>query len=338
MKKKIIIIGAGISGLYLARSLEEKYDVLILEARDRIGGRVFSQNHHDLGPSWIWSHQKNVLKLINALGLELFSQFADGYALYDTKDKVETFVAPPSAPSARVKGSLTQLVNALKNKLFNTEIKFLDEVTSVKEEGGFISVKTQKNNYVCDYVISTLPPRLAAKLEFSPKLPRELESKMNATQTWMGNSAKCVVEFKTAFWREKSLSGFVFSHVGPLGEIHDASTQTQTALFGFVSSNVDMDNFEALLKEQLVRLFGMDLSEIVNVRMVDWKKEKHTSCEQDAKPLSAHPDYGIDASAYSDKILFSSTEFSFVEGGYLEGAIIRADNILKQLDKESNGD
>jgi len=49
--KKIIIIGAGLSGLYLASLLEDTYDVLILEARDRVGGRALSIDGHDLGPS-----------------------------------------------------------------------------------------------------------------------------------------------------------------------------------------------------------------------------------------------------------------------------------------------
>jgi monoamine oxidase len=42
MKQKVVIIGAGISGLYLAYLLEEKFDVTILEARDRVGGRIYS--------------------------------------------------------------------------------------------------------------------------------------------------------------------------------------------------------------------------------------------------------------------------------------------------------
>ncbi len=59
-KNKITIIGAGVSGLYLAYLLEDKFDIIILEARKRIGGRIYSIEGNDMGPSWIWSHQKNV--------------------------------------------------------------------------------------------------------------------------------------------------------------------------------------------------------------------------------------------------------------------------------------
>ncbi|WP_168224652.1 FAD-dependent oxidoreductase [Rhodoferax aquaticus] len=56
---RVIVIGAGVSGLAAAQRLRSAgMDVLVLEARDRIGGRVFTQTHWqgpaiDLGASWI---------------------------------------------------------------------------------------------------------------------------------------------------------------------------------------------------------------------------------------------------------------------------------------------
>jgi len=54
----VVIIGAGISGLSAGESLRQMgYDVVILEARDRIGGRIWTDNSTgtplDLGASWI---------------------------------------------------------------------------------------------------------------------------------------------------------------------------------------------------------------------------------------------------------------------------------------------
>ncbi len=47
----VIIVGAGSSGLYAAKTLiEDGYKVLIIEATDRIGGRVYS---HTLGSTRI---------------------------------------------------------------------------------------------------------------------------------------------------------------------------------------------------------------------------------------------------------------------------------------------
>ncbi|MET9887417.1 NAD(P)/FAD-dependent oxidoreductase [Streptomyces sp. NPDC006430] len=58
-RQKVIVVGAGISGLGAARSLADKgHDVLVLEARDRIGGRIWTSEQWsgtplDLGASWI---------------------------------------------------------------------------------------------------------------------------------------------------------------------------------------------------------------------------------------------------------------------------------------------
>lgn len=63
-KYEVIVIGAGISGLTAARDLGiDGYDVLVLEARDRIGGRIWTSRELglpiDLGASWIHGFEDN---------------------------------------------------------------------------------------------------------------------------------------------------------------------------------------------------------------------------------------------------------------------------------------
>jgi polyamine oxidase len=69
--KKIIIIGAGIAGLAAFKHLTDRgYDVMILEGRDRCGGRIWSDNSFGfpfgLGASWIHGAMNNpIAKLAN---------------------------------------------------------------------------------------------------------------------------------------------------------------------------------------------------------------------------------------------------------------------------------
>ena len=62
---QVIVIGAGAAGLATARSLQDAgYEVLILEARDRIGGRIqtdysFTSHPVELGAEFI--HGENVI-------------------------------------------------------------------------------------------------------------------------------------------------------------------------------------------------------------------------------------------------------------------------------------
>jgi monoamine oxidase len=65
--KKVIIIGAGMSGCSAAYHLKnEGYTVQILEARNRIGGRVFTNRERgypiDLGASWMHGNKQNPLE------------------------------------------------------------------------------------------------------------------------------------------------------------------------------------------------------------------------------------------------------------------------------------
>ena len=57
----VLIIGAGVSGLTIASKISDK-PLLILEARDRIGGRVFtSDSNMDMGAAWLHGSDSNPL-------------------------------------------------------------------------------------------------------------------------------------------------------------------------------------------------------------------------------------------------------------------------------------
>ena len=332
LKEKLIIVGAGLSGLYLATLLEEKYDVTIIEARDRIGGRIFSIEGHDMGPSWIWSHHTAMLNLLSSMNIEIFPQYTKGYAIFDTLGKIEHFIPQPSTPSFRVDKTLSLLIDKLHKKLKYTKIHLNENVLSVLEKEDFIEISTDKNTLNAHKVIIAIPPRFCANLNFTPKLDSQILNKLSKTQTWMGNSSKCVIEFDTAFWKDQNLSGFVFSNQGPMVEIHDACTKEKAALFGFVSAMANEEQLKEDIKKQLQRIFKIDESKIGNIYLVAWRKEKFTATIEDAKPLREHPLYGINISLANEKILFSTTEFSNKEGGYLEGAVLKAqENANKHL-------
>eukprot|EP00794_Sanderia_malayensis_P003686 gene3686-4203_t len=85
----VIIVGGGCSGLsaaYKIKKESEDLKVLVLEAKDRLGGRLCGsrlQSSHghdswDVGGQWIARSQPNVIGLLQELGLRTYEQDCDG--------------------------------------------------------------------------------------------------------------------------------------------------------------------------------------------------------------------------------------------------------------------
>ncbi len=71
-----VVVGAGLSGLAAARDLRRRgLDVVVLEARDRIGGRVLTERFAggvaELGAQWVGRDHHRVRRLATELGVEL---------------------------------------------------------------------------------------------------------------------------------------------------------------------------------------------------------------------------------------------------------------------------
>jgi monoamine oxidase len=82
-------VGAGLAGLAAARELRAAgRDVIVVEARDRVGGRTLNESIGDgkvveIGAQWVGPTQDRVLALIDALGLETFPTHTAGQNIFE---------------------------------------------------------------------------------------------------------------------------------------------------------------------------------------------------------------------------------------------------------------
>jgi len=80
----VVIVGAGLAGLSAARTLTKAgIEVLVLEARDRVGGRTYSRSSSDgtlldLGGQWIGPTQDHLAALAEEVGATTFPTYNEG--------------------------------------------------------------------------------------------------------------------------------------------------------------------------------------------------------------------------------------------------------------------
>jgi len=114
-----VIVGAGVTGLTAALRLTQAgQSVLILEARDRVGGRLRTERHGDnnfeIGGQWVSPDQTALRDLIDELGLETFGRYREGDALYvNAAGEAHRFSGEALPVSAETNAAIDSLIEKL---------------------------------------------------------------------------------------------------------------------------------------------------------------------------------------------------------------------------------
>jgi monoamine oxidase len=138
-------------------------------------------------------------------------------------------------------------------------------------------------------IVLAVPPRLLEEtVHFSPMLDAVTVERWRCMPTWMAPHAKFFALYDCPFWRDAGLSGTAQSMVGPLIEIHDATTASgQAALFGFVGvpaaqrRRMGEKAIIAAAIAQLTRLFGTRAATPITTLFKDWAADPLVATEND---------------------------------------------------------
>lgn len=353
---QVAIIGGGLAGLHAARLLHQAgVDFLLLEARDRLGGRILtvdaggnlSGDGFDLGPSWFWPQvQPGIGALVADFGLGAFPQASHGDVVFERMSR-----EPPQRYSGtgidqgsmRLVGGTAALVSALRRDLPEGRVCLSSPVRdlTLTEVGVSLIIAGDTGQPLmrtAHKVIAALPPRLLeASVRFTPTQASATAQLWRETPTWMAPTAKFTAVYDEAFWLKAGLSGTAQSLVGPLAEIHDASAASgQAALFGFLGVGAEQraaHGHEALTHAclaQLVRIFGPEARMPRATLIKDWTADPLTATDRD-RVAAGHPTPQNGPwviGPWADRLTLAGSETSPSEPGYLAGAVVAAERAV----------
>lgn len=344
----ILIIGAGLSGLLTAYRLKSAgIPFKILEARSRIGGRINTVQGKtatsvEMGATWFNEGHHNLISLLDEFKLEYFEQYMEGSVFYQPNfdGPAKEIQIPIQAPSYRISGGTSQLIDFLYAKLDSQDVLLNQTVTKISFGENSVKVFAEQI-FDGTQIVLALPPKLWAKnINFEPKLPENLQAIAEETHTWMEDSIKVALTYETPFWQREKRSGALFSNVGPMTELYDQCNHERStfALCGFMSTsfkNLNAEERKNAVLTQLSSAFGAKALDFIDYHECIWSQEEYTFTIAETL-LFPHQNNGnpiFRKSYFDDRLLISSAESAKDHAGYMDGAVsagnLTAEKIIK---------
>nr|WP_321244567.1 FAD-dependent oxidoreductase [uncultured Psychroserpens sp.] len=352
MQKKttdVLIIGAGLTGLTLAYYLKQlDVSVTLVEARDRIGGRIYtkqntSQAPIELGATWLVNEHSELLKLLKALGLDVFDQHYGTTAIYEpSKSNPPQLVNLPQSnqSSYRIKNGTQTIITSLSEALESNQITTNCNITNINKQDDFILATSENHEFKCKHIVSTLPPYLFEKtIKVKPQLDSKTKEVMQNTHTWMHDSIKVGFTFKTPFWKGERTSGTIYSNVSALHEFYDHSDADNNlhALAGFMNKdfyNHTREERQEFALKQLEQYYGNQARTFLSYQELVWQDERFTTSTYDhfLMPQQNNGHSIFQTSFLNNTLFIAGTETSTYASGKMEGAVRSAQQVFKQLE------
>jgi monoamine oxidase len=218
--KQVAVVGAGLSGLVAAYELALLgHDVTVLEARDRVGGRVltirspFAGGHFaEAGAARIPPTHQLTLRYAALFGLELDPFYPDSGSFVElaggTRRLVPHEVFLSSRPAyVKIRGGTDRLPLALAAALGN-RVRLASPVAAVEQRGRRVLV-TAEDGWTLDVdrVLCTVPLPVLQRIRFDPQLSSAKRDAADGGFAYTP-STRVFAQFGERYWERDGLNGW----------------------------------------------------------------------------------------------------------------------------------
>ena len=231
----IIIIGAGVSGLTIANGINDK-PFLILEGRDRIGGRVFTNDKNmDMGAAWIHGSENNPLnKFINYENMIPVSNCNPWMHSENVKIK---YLSNKHNISEKYRQQLAIIWNDIASKIGNLD----DENRTIYEAyNNLINNNYYENYYENEYFSEE---KDFDSIDKNKNFKKDIESFLYMIEVWCGGSIKNI---STSFLNETTYNKALFGDYG--GSHYLFKNGTKSLIESIVNNNKNKNNISEKIK------------------------------------------------------------------------------------------
>ena len=227
--KQVVIVGAGMAGLVAGYELTRAgHDVTILEARNRVGGRVFtlrtpfSDGHYaDAGAARIPPDHDMTLGYADHFGLTLDPFYPESSYYVNLSGDERTLISasdylndPPwegyyvnRQEFVKIQGGTDILPHAFADYLAE-HIHLGTPVESIEQNSAGVVVRVSAGTeFSADRVLCTVPLPVLNRIQFSPQLSDEKLDASSGEYNYF-NITRVFMQFANRFWESEGLNGW----------------------------------------------------------------------------------------------------------------------------------